>query len=127
MDQEVSNNIFTQDFLDQLLPEGLSDRFFEALYGDSSDGAYNITLEFVSVTDRQIILAFNLIQRPGKCLVCSLTYGLPNVFSRHPLINIKDIVKKIEKKGMNIKSWRLGNTKEQTSSLHTIPLYLDLE
>ncbi len=118
--------MFTKEFLDQLLPFDVSDRFFEALYGDASDGSYDISLEFLSETASQIVLAFNLVQRPGKCLVCSLTYGLPNVFARHPLININNMVKKIEEKGIKVKSWRLGNTSEQTSSLHTIPLYLDL-
>ncbi len=120
------DKVFTQDFLDQLLPSSISDQFFEALYGDASEGAYNISLTFLSANNKQIALCFKLAQRPGKCLVCSLTYGLPNVFSRHPLINIKNIIKRIEKKGIKIKKWRLGNTQEENSLLHTIPLYLDL-
>jgi hypothetical protein len=127
MDKTVLKNIFTQDFLDELLPLNLSDQFFEALYGDASEGAYDIRLEFVSVADKQILLCFKLVQRPGKCLVCSLTYGLPKVFSRHPLINIKNMVTKIEKKGVKIASWRLGNTEEKSSALHSIPLYFELE
>ncbi|NOX33409.1 MAG: pancreas/duodenum homeobox protein 1 [Deltaproteobacteria bacterium] len=127
MDQVVLNRVFTQDYLDTLLPREISDQFFEALYGDASDGAYDIRLEFISSNDKRIILAFNLIKRPGKCLVCSLTYGLPNVFSRHPLINISGMIKKIQEKGIKIKNWRLGETEEQTSSFHTIPFYLYLE
>jgi len=126
MDQSVFNQIFTQDYMDTLLPVGISDQFFEALYGDASDGAYDIRLEFISGNDQQIVLAFNLTQRPGKCLVCNLTYGLPNVFTRHPLININSIVKKIEEKGIKVKSWRLGDTEENSSSLHIIPFFLDL-
>ena len=127
MDQSVVDRILTQDYLDTLLPGEISDRFFEALYGDASEGAYDIRLELIAANDKRIVLAFNLIQRPGKCLVCSLTYGLPNVFSRHPLININGMVKKIEEKGLKVKSWRLGDTEEQTSSFHTIPFYLELE
>ena len=127
MDRAEFNQIFTQDFLDQLLPLNLSNQFFEALYGDASDGAYDIRLQFVSASDRQIVLEFNLTQRPDKCMVCSLTYGLPNVFSRHPLININNMIKKIEEKGVKVEKWYLGDTKELNTSLHTIPFYLDLE
>ncbi len=127
MDRVEFNQIFTQDFLDQLLPLNLSNKFFEALYGDASDGAYDIRLQFVSARDEQIVLEFNLIQRPGKCMVCNLTYGLPNVFSRHPLININNMIKKIEEKGVKVENWYLGDTKELNNSLHTIPFYLDLE
>ncbi len=127
MDQPVADRVLTQDYLDTLLPVEISDQFFEALYGDVSDGAYDIRLEFIAANDKKIVLAFNLIQRPGKCLVCSLTYGLPNVFTRHPLININGMVKKIKEKGFKVKSWRLGDTEEQNSSFHTIPFYLDLE
>jgi hypothetical protein len=122
-----ADQIFTQEFLDTLLPPAISDQFFEALYGDASEGAYNIGLEFISATDNRIVLAFNLSQRPDKCLVCSLTYGLPNVFSRHPLINIKAMVEKIKEKGLNVTHWQLGQTEENSSSLHVIPFYLDLE
>ena len=127
MNRAKFNQIFTQDFLDQLLPLNLSNQFFEALYGDASEGAYDIRLQFVSASDEQIVLEFNLIQRPGKCMVCSLTYGLPNVFSRHPLININNMIQKIEEKGVKVKNWYLGDTKEVNTSLHTVPFYLNLE
>ena len=118
--------IFTQDFLDRLVPPEISDRFFEALYGDVSEGAYDIRLKFLNADEKHIVLVFDLTERPGKCLVCSLTYGLPAVFSRHPLINIKKIVEKIEEKGLCVKAWRLGETEELSSANHTIPFYLDL-
>ncbi len=118
--------IITQEFLDRLLPSEKSDQFFEALYGDVAEGAYDIRLTPVSFSEERIVLAFNLSQRPGKCLVCSLTYGLPNVFSRHPLINIKGMVEKINNAGVPVASWELGNTKEENTALHIIPLYLNL-
>lgn len=127
MDQVCLVDVFTQDYLDTLLPKETSDQFFEALYGDASDGAYDIRLEFISANDNRIVLAFNLIQRPGKCLVCNLTYGLPTVFSRHPRINIKGMVKKIEEKGIKVKSWRIGETEENSTALHIIPFFLYLE
>lgn len=126
MDQNEMESIVTQDFLDGLLPPEKSDQFFEALYGDAADGAYDIRLEPVSISPDRIVLAFALTQRPGKCLVCSLTYGLPNVFSRHPLINIKGMVEQMVEKGIPVKDWRLGDTEESSSALHTIPLYLNL-
>ncbi len=126
MEQIDLDRMVTQEFLDTLLPAEKSDQFFEALYGDAADGAYDIRLELVSICQNRIVLAFNLTQRPGKCLVCSLTYGLPTVFSRHPLINIKGMVDKMGKIGIQIKDWRLGETEESSSSLHVIPLYLNL-
>lgn len=120
------DTILTQEFLNSLLPPEKSDQFFDALYGDASEGAYDIRLEPVSFSGDRIVLAFTLEQRPGKCLVCSLTYGLPNVFSRHPLINIKGMVEKMNQAGVKVKNWRLGDTEEESSSRHTIPLYLDL-
>ncbi len=127
MEQSAINQVSKQEFLDTLLPPDMSDQFFEALYGDASEGAYDIRLEFIGARDKRIVLAFNLTQRPGKCLVCSLTYGLPNVFSRHPLININGMIKKIEETGVKVEGWQLGDTEEQSKSFHTIPFYLDLE
>jgi hypothetical protein len=118
--------ILTQDFLDTLIPPETGDRFFEAMYGDASEGAYDIRLKFLNADKKQVVLLFDLTQRPGKCLMCSLTYGLPTVFSRHPLIDIKGIVKKIEEKGLSVKKWHLGETEERNSSNHKIPFYLEL-
>lgn len=126
MKQSDMKNLFTKEFCEELLPVGISDSFFEALYGDASEGAYDISLECVSVEADRIELAFNLIQRPDKCLACNLTYGLPEVFERHPLINIKGIISKIQEAGVQVKEWHLGNTIEKNNTLHVIPLYLDL-
>lgn len=126
MNQTVLDQIADQDFLDSILPPEKSDQFFEALYGDASEGAYDIHLTFISASSDKIMLAFELTQRPDKCLVCSLTYGLPKVFSRHPLINIDGMVKKMEEAGLNIASWRLGQTQERSDTHHLIPFYLNL-
>ena len=127
MDQATTSQVFDQAFLEDLLPPDISDEFFEALYGDASEGAYDIGLEFISANEKRIVLAFSLTKREDKCLVCSLTYGLPKVFSRHPMININGMVEKIRDKGMDVVRWQLGQTEENSSSLHMIPLYLDLE
>ena len=42
-------------------------------------------------------MELRLHERPNRCLACNLTQGLPQVFSRHPIINVKGIVKEIEK------------------------------
>lgn len=127
MDQNNLKETISQEFIDTLMPPEKSDQFFEALYGDASEGAYDIRLSPVSFSDHRIVLAFNLHQRPGKCLVCSLTYGLPKVFSRHPLINIKGMVEQMIQKGVPVKKWQLGDTQEHSHALHIIPFYLDLD
>jgi hypothetical protein len=126
MNSKVIEKITSKEFLDRLLPLEKSDKFFKALYGDASEGTYDIRLECSSVEQDKIVLAFHLIQRPGKCLVCSLTYGLPTVFSRHPQIDIKGMVSKIQDAGLAISSWKLGKTLETSASLHVVPLYLYL-
>ncbi len=127
MDQAQIEKMITQEYLDSLMPVEKSDQFFEALYGDALEGAYDIKLELIRINPDRIVLAFNLTQRPGKCLVCSLTYGLPNVFERHPVINVKGMVDQIIEDGIKVKNWRFGQTEESSSQLHQIPLYLDLE
>ncbi len=77
-------------------------------------------------------MEFHLKKRPDKCLVCSLTYGLPQVFSKHPVINVKGIVEQIGQILINKKEckectgWELGRTQEISDDLHTIPLVLFL-
>lgn len=127
MNPIVLDEMFTQELLEDLLPPEKSDQFFEALYGDVSEGAYDIQLKYLYADPDRITMSFNLTKRPKKCLVCSLTYGLPTVFSRHPVIDIKGIINKIEQKtGVSVKHWHLGKTVEKSPSLHVIPLYLDL-
>ncbi len=115
----------TQDFLDTLLPSDRTDAFFDALYGEAEEGAYDIKLALRSVEENSVELVFELLQRPEKCLVCSLTYGLPQVFQRHPIINTAGIAKAVATKlGWDAESitWQLGRTEEQSQSLHCIPL-----
>ena len=70
-----------------------------------------------------------LRQRPGKCLACNLTYGLPQVFSRHPVLNLKGVVAKVcELAGADPAEakWELGHTQPVSNELHAIPLYIEL-
>lgn len=115
----------TQAALDALFPSDRADAFFDALYGEAEEGAYDIGLAPRSADADTIRLAFELRQRPGKCLVCSLTYGLPQVFQRHPIINVKGIAAEVAAQAgwdPDAITWSLGRTEEHSAELHCIPL-----
>jgi hypothetical protein len=123
-------DVFPQEILDKLFGRQRSDMFFEALYGDISEGAYDISLAFKGHSRKKLLFAFQLSPRPGKCLACSLTYGLPQVFARHPAIDINGLVQKINERlddQATCSTWQLGATQERSRELHVIPLtiYLD--
>ncbi len=128
---ERLEEIFTDETLAELFPASRSNDFFEALFGDASEGAYDIRLRFDShdPDTNSLHLYLDLHERPGCCLVCNLTYGLPEVFSRHPVINIKGLVKDIEERlpgEASCADWRLGTTIQQNRNLHSIPLIIQL-
>ena len=129
MTTENFNQLFSSETIEQIFSENKADQFFDALYGDSSEGAYNIRLVFKEHANNMLIFEFHLTQRPGKCLRCNLTYGLPDVFSRHPIINVKGMVIKIDTllngQGKCI-DWKLGRTIEISNELHVIPLVITL-
>ena len=114
----------------QLFPKDRSDQFFDALYGDAEEGAYDIGLEFIGFRGNRLEFMLRLTQRPGKCITCSLTYGLPEVFTRHPIININGLVQNIEGlldgRGRCV-DWQLGSTQEISNDVHVIPLDIFLE
>ena len=117
--------VFTQDTLRGLFPPDRADLFFEGLYGDPSEGAYDINLVFKGQDRDTLQFEFRLEQRPGKCLACNLTYGLPEVFSRHPIINIKGLIREIDQMlggQWRCADWRLGLTREVSRELHILPL-----
>lgn len=122
-----SAQIFTPSALDEIFPPSLTDRFFEALFGDAEDGAYDIRLRFEEHNASELRFAFQLLQRPGKCLACNLTYGLPQVFSRHPLLAVGRLAQTLcERIGTAPASWKLGSTRELSRSLHAIPFTIAL-
>ncbi len=129
MTQTKSVTILSQDICDKLFPKDLADRFFEALYGDIEEGAYDIHMNLKEQTRDSLKFEFQLKQRPGKCLACNLTYGLPNVFSRHPIIDINGLVQKIEQLlGEQVKctGWHLEATREISPELHVVPLLITM-
>ena len=126
---ERFNDIFTTDVLKELFPEDRADRFFDALFGDPAEGAYNISLEFKGQGQDRLEFELRLTQRPGKCLNCNLTYGLPNVFASHPIINISGLVLEINRLldgRAKCVDWQLGLTKEISGDHHSIPLFISL-
>ncbi len=132
MSADQFTNIFSTDTCTALFPIDRADQFFDALFGDASEGAYDINLSFVGHDAGEDLLRFhlNLNQRPGKCLACNLTYGLPEVFSRHPILNIAGLVKDVESKlegQATCGDWKLGATQTISSDLHAIPLSIKLQ
>lgn len=130
MEKETFNDIFTRGTLKELFPENRADAFFDALYGDASEGAYDIRLAFKEKSEDKLVFEFHLHQRPGKCLACNLTYGLPEVFTRHPVINVNQLVQAIEtllNGDARLKTWQIGATKEISPELHTIPLIISID
>ena len=114
-----------QAVLDAIFPPERADQFFEALYGGAEEGAYDIRLICEGVSDTEARLAFNLAQRPGQCLRCSLTYGLPQVFQRHPILNVEQVARDAAQAlGWAKASYEIGATRDLGPELHQIPLLL---
>ena len=123
--------IFSRTTLRELFPQERTDAFFDALFGDASEGAYDIELSFdrYDRAARNLRFLLNLRERPGRCLACNLTYGLPEVFARHPVIDLKGLVRDIEGRPggeMVCGDWRLGRTVQQDNALHSIPLEIEV-
>lgn len=117
--------LFTEDTLKNLFPFGRTDTFFEALYGDAAEGAYDICLAYAGGETGELKFEFQLVQRAGKCLACNLTYGLPQVFSKHPVIDVNGLVVAIDQllgENIHCREWKLGRTLEISRRRHVIPL-----
>ncbi|MEW6076641.1 MAG: pancreas/duodenum homeobox protein 1 [Thermodesulfobacteriota bacterium] len=130
MNDRDYQSLFTEAALEKIFPQEKADQFFEALYGDSDEGAYDIGLAFAGHTGNQLNFEFHLRQRPGKCLACNLTYGLPNVLSRHPVIDVKGLVNEINSLldgRASCRNWKIGRTREVSRILHVVPFVIELE
>ena len=130
METKGLDKLFAPDVLKKLFPKDRSDQFFDALYGDAEEGAYDISLEFIGSKENRLEFMLRLTQRPGKCITCSLTYGLPEVFTRHPIININGLVQNIgallDGRGQCV-DWQLRSTQEVSNDVHVIPFIINLE
>ena len=89
------SKVLDKAFLDSVFPPERTEAFFDALFGGAEEGAYDIVLVCRSEGEGKAELAFELHQRPGKCLACNLTYGLPQVFQRHPVLNVAGVARAV--------------------------------
>lgn len=127
---DTLKTVLTKKKLRKIFPKERADEFFEALFGDADEGAYDIELAYRESNDDTLILELQLQERPNRCLACNLTQGLPPVFSRHPIINIAGIVHELDEllgDDCSCGNWSLGYTEQYSRSLHAIPLKIALE
>ena len=122
----------TDSFLKTIFPSGKDNEFFEALYGGAEAGAFDISLHIQGFNPSSNILnlEFRLTERPGMCMACNLTYGLPQVFMRHPVINAAGIAEGVSKElspEWKVKDWRLGSTIASNPKVNIIPFIINLE
>ncbi|MEN8142008.1 MAG: pancreas/duodenum homeobox protein 1 [Thermodesulfobacteriota bacterium] len=132
MTSDNFQEIFTDSNLQELFPANRANDFFEALYGDVEEGVYDISLSFGGHDQGSNALHFNLnlTERPGKCLACHLTYGLPEVFSRHPIINIAGMVERIDEllgEKTSCGDWHLDPTQTVSRNHYAVPLTISLD
>jgi hypothetical protein len=130
MDTNTLDALFTPDTLRQIFPKERTNDFFEALFGDANDGSYDIELAYGGVNGNNLTMELKLHERPGCCLACNLTQGLPQVFSRHPIINVKGIVADVDKllaDNASCKEWSLGYTEQRQKNMHIIPINITFE
>ena len=125
MTSNAFDELLTSEALLEIFPKERSNDFFEALFGDADEGSYDIELAFREADSSSLTLELLLHERSNCCLACNLTQGLPQVFSRHPVIGIGSIVGEIDKligdRG-RCGEWSLGHTEQRSSSLHVIPI-----
>ena len=115
--------------LTRLFPPERTNEFFDALFGDPDEGAYDIALRYGGSEGRRLRFFLDLHQRPGKCLACNLTSGLPEVFSRHPVIDIKGLAAAIAEclgPDAACAGWELGRTLQEERARFCIPLTITL-
>jgi hypothetical protein len=127
MSAEELSALFSQDFLAHVFPPERTDAFFDALFGDPKEGAYDIRLSFLSGSEVLLNFAFELHQRGNACLACNLTHGLPHVFKRHPVINVDGLSKELARRAGwedGAWDWHIGDTVEVSRALHIVPLQL---
>ena len=130
MTNDMLKDVLTKEKLEKIFPKERADDFFEALFGDAGEGSYDIELAYRETTGSTLVMDLLLHERPNCCLACNLTQGLPQVFSRHPVINVNGVVSEIDSllgDSYTCKSWSLGYTEQYSQSLHVIPIKIELE
>jgi hypothetical protein len=125
MPNDTLKTVLTPENLSKIFPKERANAFFEALFGDAEEGAYDIELAYRECDGNALIMDLLLHERPNCCLACNLTQGLPQVFSRHPVINITGIVRELDAllgDKYTCGDWSLGYTEQYSRSLHVIPI-----
>ena len=124
MDVKQFTETFSPKTLALLFPADRADSFFDALFGDAEEGAFDIGLSYSGCEGKELNFELQLKERPGKCLACHLTRGIPDVFLRHPIIDLRGLVRKISELAGSSKEpeWKIGQTREITRKLHVVPL-----
>lgn len=126
-----SNNfdqLFDRTVCRTLFPPEKTDEFFDALFGDATEGSYDIEMTYGGCVRDHLQFNILLHERPGHCLACNLTQGLPEVFTRHPIIDIAGMVETVDEMlGTQGKTrgWELRATQQKSQSLHLIPLIIE--
>ncbi len=125
MTNNTIETVLTKENLEKIFPKERANDFFEALFGDADEGAYDIELAYREYNGKTLVMDLLLHERPNCCLACNLTQGLPQVFSRHPIINITGIVNDLNAllgDDFQCGEWSLGSTVQHSRSLHVIPI-----
>ncbi len=115
-------------FIKSLLPAERVEEFFEAFYfGEEPAYFLKLGLREWNPEAGKIVLELRLKARPGKCLACNLTSGLPDVFKRHPILNLAGVAEAVVNRlgdGFRLESWELGWTERLNQDLHVIPMVI---
>ncbi|MDL2306679.1 pancreas/duodenum homeobox protein 1 [Desulfovibrio sp. OttesenSCG-928-C06] len=121
-------DVFSREWTTEVFPPERTDEFFEALFGDPEDGAYNIELVFTEAQGKRLEFAFNLHRRGSQCLACNLTSGLPKVLDRHPIINAAGIAKQVAARmEAELEGWEIARTRQISEALHVVPFFITLK
>ena len=122
------SKVLDKAFLESVFPPERTEAFFDALFGGAEEGAYDIVLVCRSEGEGRRNWPLSCISVPENVFACNLTYGLPQVFQRHPILNVAGVARAVAEKlgwpGDKVRWW-LGHTEEVSRSLHVIPLYLE--
>lgn len=130
MTTDTIKTVLTKENLAKIFPKERTNDFFEALFGDANDGAYDIELAYRECDSSTLTMDLLLHERPNCCLACNLTQGLPQVFSRHPVINITGVVRELDAllgDRYTCGEWSLGYTEQLSNSLHAIPIKIAIK
>ncbi len=113
------------------LPSERVQEFFEAFYF-GEEPAYDLELGLRDWEPQKGLITLELLlkARPGQCLACNLTSGLPDVFKRHPILNLAQVAEDVVRElgdGYELESWELGWTEQINRDLHVVPFIIRLK